>query len=41
MGLIEKFTKWFTGDRRFKSDRRNHIMIGYKKVNRREKERRK
>jgi hypothetical protein len=41
MGLIEKIIKWITGDRRFKSDRRNHIMIGYKKSNRREEGRRK
>jgi len=40
VGLIEKFTKWITGDKRFNSDRRKHIMIGYKKSNRREKERR-
>lgn len=38
---IEKFIKWITRDRRLKSDRRNHIMLGYKKPNRRRKERRK
>ena len=40
MNIIEKFTKWITGDRRLESERRNHIMIGYKKSNRREKVRR-
>ena len=41
VGLIEKFTKWITGDRRFKSDRRNGKKIKYKKLNRRDNERRK
>ena len=41
MKIIEKFIKWITRDRRLKSDRRNHIMLGYKKPNRRGKERRK
>ena len=38
---IGRITKWIIGDRRLKSDRRNHIMLGYKKPNRRRKERRK
>jgi len=40
MNIIKKFTKWITGDRRLKPGRRNHIMTGYKKPNRREKVRR-
>jgi hypothetical protein len=40
MELIKKIIKWITGDRRLKQDRRNHIMVGYKKSNRREEERR-